>query len=111
LVLLGDLKLIFGLPCLLPMLEVVHTLIKFAQCRYVFIVEFMDVIKFANVELFKLYTDPHSRFEDITFDVFKSLINHLNEQLPLGWWSDLAHLIDILKMRIGDKTYGAHSDY
>jgi hypothetical protein len=32
LVLLNDLELIFGLPCLLPMLEVVHTLIKFVQC-------------------------------------------------------------------------------
>jgi hypothetical protein len=69
----------------------------------------MDVIKFANVELFKLYTNPYSHFENITFDVFKSLINHSNEQLPLGWWS--THLIEILRMRIGDKTYGAHSDY
>ncbi len=45
LVLLNDLELIFGLPYLLPMLEVVHTLIKFVQCRDVFIVEFMVVIK------------------------------------------------------------------
>jgi len=30
LVLFGDLELILGLPCLLPILEVVHTLIKFA---------------------------------------------------------------------------------
>jgi hypothetical protein len=32
LVLLSDLELIFGSPSLLPMLEVVHTLIKFVQC-------------------------------------------------------------------------------
>jgi hypothetical protein len=31
LVLLGDLELILGLPCLLLMLEVMHTFIKFAQ--------------------------------------------------------------------------------
>ncbi len=86
-------------------------MIKFAQCRYVFIVEFMDVIKFANAKLFKLYTNLYSHFENKTFDVFKYLINHSNEQLPLGWWSNLAHLIETLRMRIGDKTYGAHLDY
>jgi hypothetical protein len=29
--LLCDLELVLGLPCILPMLEVVHTLIKYAQ--------------------------------------------------------------------------------
>jgi hypothetical protein len=29
--LMCDLELVFGLPCILPMLEVVHTLIKYAQ--------------------------------------------------------------------------------
>jgi hypothetical protein len=71
----------------------------------------MDVIKLVNVELFKLYIDPYSHFEDLPFDAFKSLINHSNEQLPLGWWFDLAHLIEIFGMRIGDKIYGAHFDY
>jgi hypothetical protein len=60
--LFNDLELIFGLPYLLPMFEVLHILIKFAQCWDDFIVEFMDAIKLANVELFKLYTYPYSRF-------------------------------------------------
>ncbi len=70
----------------------------------------MVAIKLANVELFKLYIDPYSHFQNLAFDAFKSLINHSNEQLPIRWWSDLAHLIEILEMRIGDKTYGAHSE-
>ncbi len=58
LVLFGDLELILGLPCLLPMLEVVHILTKFAQCRNVFIVEFVDAMKLVEVDLFCLYTNP-----------------------------------------------------
>jgi hypothetical protein len=70
----------------------------------------MVAIKLANVELFKLYTDPYSNFQNLAFDAFKFLINHSNEQLPLRWWTDLAHLIEIFRMKIDDKTYGAHSD-
>jgi hypothetical protein len=36
-----DLELVFGQPCILPMLEVVHTLIKYAQRQNYFICEFM----------------------------------------------------------------------
>ncbi len=39
--LLCDLELVLGLPCILPMLEVVHTLIKYAQRQNYFICEFM----------------------------------------------------------------------
>jgi hypothetical protein len=65
LVLLGDLELILGLPCLLFMLEVMHIFIKFSQHRDVFIVESMDVMKLAKVELFRLYTNPYSCFEGL----------------------------------------------
>jgi hypothetical protein len=42
--LLCDLKLIFGLPCILSMLEVVHKLIKYIQKYDVFIINFLDVV-------------------------------------------------------------------
>jgi hypothetical protein len=60
------------------MLEVVHIWIKFAQHRDVFIVEFVDVVKFVEAELFRLYTDSYSCFEDPAFDAFNSLINNTN---------------------------------
>jgi hypothetical protein len=43
--LLCDLELIFSLPCILPMLKVVHTLIKYVQRREVFIYGFIDAMK------------------------------------------------------------------
>jgi hypothetical protein len=83
-------------------------MLKVVQHGDVFIIEFVNVIKLAKAELFKLYTNPYTHFEDSVFDALKSLINHLNEQLPLEWWSNLAHSTEILRMRIGDKTYGVH---
>lgn len=61
------------------MLNVVHTLIKFAQYWNVFIIEFMDVVKLAKAELFYLYTNPYFSFEELVFDAFNSLINHSSE--------------------------------
>jgi hypothetical protein len=65
-------EFILDLSYLLPILEVVHSLIKFAQCQDVFIIEFVDV-KLLEVELFKLYIDPYSCFRDSTFDAFNIL--------------------------------------
>jgi hypothetical protein len=60
-------------------LEVVHILIKFAQHQNVFIVEFMDVMKLVEAELFHLYTYLYSCFEGLAFDAFNFQINHTNQ--------------------------------
>jgi len=36
----------------MPILEVVHSLINYAQCRDVFIMEFLNAINLAEVEFF-----------------------------------------------------------
>ncbi len=100
LVLIGDLKLILDLPCLLPMLEVVHILIKFAQRQDVFIVEFADVMKLAKTELFYLYIDSYSYFESPTFDAFNSLINHTNQQLPLDQWYVQINVLNVFSFTL-----------
>jgi hypothetical protein len=46
-----DLELILGLLCILPMLEVVHTLINFIQKWNVFIFKFLDVMKLIEAKL------------------------------------------------------------
>jgi hypothetical protein len=40
---LCNMELVFGLPCIFPMLEVVHMLIKHAQRWDVFICDFFDI--------------------------------------------------------------------
>jgi hypothetical protein len=66
-------ELVLDLSYFLPILEVVHSLIKFAQHQDLFIIEFVNVVKLVEVELFKLYIDPYSCFKDSTFDAFNLL--------------------------------------
>jgi hypothetical protein len=47
-----DLELTLSLPCILPMLEVVHTLINFIQKWVVFISKFLDVMKLIEAKLY-----------------------------------------------------------
>ncbi len=72
--LLCDLELILSLPCVMLMLEVVHSFIKYAQCRDVFILDFVDVVNFAKAELFRLYIDPFFSFDDPLFNDFTKLL-------------------------------------
>jgi hypothetical protein len=72
--LLCDLELILGLPCFMPMLKVVQTFIKYVQHRYIFIIMTVDAMNLFEVELFHLYIDPISSFDDPVFDDFPKLL-------------------------------------
>jgi hypothetical protein len=74
--LLCDLELVFGLPCILPMLEVVHTLIKYGQRWDVFIREFINVVKSAKAKLHRLYIDPFFKYDDSIFNEFIIVCEH-----------------------------------
>jgi hypothetical protein len=78
---LCDVEFILGLLCILPLLECVHTLIKFEQHRDVFIYNFMDIFKPTQQDLFKFYYDPFTKYEDPTFDYFNYLIFLSNDTL------------------------------
>jgi len=62
--LLCDLELVFGLPCNLPILEVVHKLIKYIQKCDVFIIDFLDAVKSIKVQIYWLYVDPFCTYKD-----------------------------------------------
>jgi hypothetical protein len=53
--LLCDLDLIIGMPCVMPILEVVHSFIKYVQHQNVFIMEFLDAINLVKFKLFHFY--------------------------------------------------------
>jgi len=82
--LLCDLKLVLDLPCILPMLEVVHTLLKYVQRRDVFICEVIDAVKSNEVELHQLYVDPFCRNDNSTFNMFTIVCEHHSKLLPLS---------------------------
>jgi hypothetical protein len=61
-----DVDVILGLPCILLMFECVHALIKVAQGRDVFVCNFVESMKMAQQELYRLHCDPFAKFEDPT---------------------------------------------
>jgi hypothetical protein len=81
--LLCDLELVFDLSCILPMLKVVHTLIKYAQRQKVFICGFIDAMKSAKDELHQLYVDPFCKYDNFAFNKFIDVCEHCNELMPL----------------------------
>jgi hypothetical protein len=110
--LLCDLELVFGLPCILPMLEMVHTLIKYAQKQEVFICEFIDDAKSTEAKLHQLYVDPFCKYDDYVFNEFTVVCEHRSELLPLTWVShefdvDL-YLLPYLEFNIIGHNYGLH---
>jgi hypothetical protein len=56
--LLCDLKLIFGLHTILPLLDYMTTLIKFVQSCNIFVCVFIDVMKIYQLKFYRLYNDP-----------------------------------------------------
>jgi len=62
---LCDMELILGLPCLLPLFECVHKLIKIVQGWDVFICNIVEAVKLGQLELYKLYCHFFTKFEDV----------------------------------------------
>ncbi len=57
-------ELIIGLNWILLLLELVYTLIKYAQERDVYVYDFVEAIKIGISKLYKLYVDLECKFKD-----------------------------------------------
>ncbi len=53
-----DLHMLLGLFCLLPLLEAVNALIKFAQGKDIFIYDFVAVVEIYQAKLYMMYSNP-----------------------------------------------------
>jgi hypothetical protein len=53
---------ILGFFCLLPLLEVMNALIKFAQKRDIFSCDFVAIVKIYQTNLYMIYLDPSNNF-------------------------------------------------
>jgi hypothetical protein len=54
---LCDIDMIFGLPCILPMLESMNGLMKFAHGKDVFVCDYIIFVKICQGDLYKMYND------------------------------------------------------
>jgi hypothetical protein len=78
-----NLKFILRLHCILPFLELVHTLIKYVQGRGVYICDFVEAIKMCKDKLYVLYNDLECKFKDEAFNAFHSLLVGKHDGMPL----------------------------
>ena len=60
--LLCDIGALLALLCVLPLLECVNDLMKFAQSRNVFISNYVAAFKICQIDLYMMYMDPKNSF-------------------------------------------------
>jgi hypothetical protein len=67
----------------LPLLELVHTLIKYTQGKDVYICDFVETIKMCRAKLYELHIDPKCKLKDEAFNAFHNLLARKHDELPL----------------------------
>ncbi len=80
----------------MPLLEVVHFWIKFAQLRNMFVCDFIVMVKIYERDVYRMYCDIHSSFQGDMFMNFQALIDCAHENINLCWITDLDIRIDHL---------------
>ncbi len=100
-----DVEVILRLPCILPLLECVHVLIKVAQVEMFLFVTSWKLWRGPNKSFTSLYCDPYTKFEDPTFDDFNAIEALTNSNLPMEWFFDLNYEEDYLAFFFASHKY------
>ncbi len=79
--LLCDVEMFLGLTCIIPMLEFVQGLSKFAQNQNIFICNFFVVIKECEVQPYQTYCDQYTMYGQKEFRQFLDTMEHSNDVL------------------------------
>ena len=61
--LLCDIGTLLALPCLMPLLDCVNFLMKFAQSKHVFVSDYIAAVKICQSELYMMYSDPETAWQ------------------------------------------------
>jgi hypothetical protein len=81
--LLTNVEMLLRLNVVMPLLEAMHYLIKFAQLRYMFVCDFIAIIKIWEGDVYRTYCDIHSSFQGDVFMDFQALIGYAHESINL----------------------------
>jgi hypothetical protein len=71
-----DIHTLLALYYLLPLLECINALMKFSQRRDVFISNFIVVTKFCQVDLFMMYINPMTKYQNEHLQVFCDVVEN-----------------------------------
>jgi hypothetical protein len=105
LALLCDFESLLSLPAMIPLLDCVNDLIKFAQSRSVFICDFVTAVKVCQGELFQKFVDEGTAFQGNCFQNFCNIIADSSEIIDFGWFPDLETHEDFLSMHVLDAKH------
>ncbi len=63
--LLCDVVVVMGFTCIMPVLEIVHEIIKFVQSCNTFVCDFVEAMNMCCVYFYSLYCDLKKRYIDL----------------------------------------------
>jgi hypothetical protein len=106
--LLCDIGTLLALPCVLPLLECVNDLMKFAQSRDVFISDYVAAVKICQADLYMMYVDSETSFQKAHFHMFCDVVEDHSYTISQEWVTDLNTGAESLAFRISGHTYPAH---
>jgi hypothetical protein len=84
-----DIGTILGLPCVLPMLESISALMKFAYARDVFVCDYIIIVKICQANLYKMYIDPTISFQHENFLEFTNVVANTSCRITHDWVTNL----------------------
>jgi hypothetical protein len=93
--------MMFGLSCLMPLLVVVHSLIKFAQLQDVFVCNFIVAISICKANLLQMYFNQTFGFRGDAFKHFNQLVDCTHETICIKWIANLNIKLDHLAFVFG----------
>ncbi len=94
--LLIDVESMLGLNVMMSMLKAIHSLIKFAKLKDVFVYDFITIVMIREGDVCCMFYDKQSSFEGNVFNNFTILINIIHENSNFHWIKDLNTTIDHL---------------
>ncbi len=83
--LLCDIKGFLGLACMIPMLESIQGLFKFAQIQDAYVCDFVVIVKSCERDLYRMYCDEQARYGDNDFGQNLDIVDHCNNVLHHVW--------------------------
>jgi L-rhamnose mutarotase len=100
--------MLLGLSCLLPLLEAMHALIKFAQRKDIFICDFVATVKFCQENLYMMYSNPSNNYQREHFQVFSNVVENNFATIMQDWVIHLNNGTKTLVFHMVGHSYVAH---
>jgi hypothetical protein len=82
---LVDLEIMLAFHYLVPMLEMVNKVIKWAQDRNIYVVDFIEGVKHCTSLLYRHFVDPSTRFQVDIFKDYIQLLEGAHPQIRTKW--------------------------